>query len=199
MTLENAILANISFSDTKIKIRRGTAAEWTAGNPILEAGELGHVTDSNILLVGDGTTAYSTLVRPNKPVHIADLTASMVSSTSLAANGADLASGTNAIYYAVWCAPVACTIVSMDTFLTEAYVKETTDSKIEIIDNAASPVTKVTYTLPAAGRDVKTHVSTTTIASAALAAGDILALKITATASSSGTGHAKVFMRYTID
>ena len=30
MTLENATLANISFSDTQIKIKRGTAAEWTA-------------------------------------------------------------------------------------------------------------------------------------------------------------------------
>lgn len=199
MAIENATLANISFADTKIKIRRGTAAEWTAENPTLEAGELGHVTDNKVLMVGDGSTAYSTLAPQYKTVHIVDLTASMVSSTSLAANGADLASGTNATFYAVWCAPVACTIVSMDTFLTEAYVKQTTDAKIEIIDNAASPVTKVTYTLPAAGRAVKTYVSTTTIASAALAAGDILALKITATASSSGTGHAKVLMRYTID
>lgn len=132
-------------------------------------------------------------------IQTVDLTASMVSSTSLAANGADLASGTDATYAAVWCVPVACTIVSMETYLTEAYVKDTTDAKIEILDNAGSPVTKVTYTLPAAGRAVKSHVSTTTIASAALAAGDILALKITATASSTGTGHAKVLLRYTVD
>ena len=61
MTLENATLANISFSDTQIKIKRGTAAEWTTANPVLEAGELGYVSDTNTLKVGDGTTAYSSL------------------------------------------------------------------------------------------------------------------------------------------
>ena len=61
MTLENATLANISFSDTQIKIKRGTAADWAAANPILEAGELGYITDSNLLKVGDGTTAFNSL------------------------------------------------------------------------------------------------------------------------------------------
>ena len=131
-------------------------------------------------------------------INIIDLTASMNSSTSLAANGVDLASGTNHTYYAVFIAPVACTIVSMDTTLTEAYVKETTDAKIELKTEAGTPVTKVTYTLPGAGRAVKTMVSTTPT-SAALAAGDILNLVITESASSSGTGHAKVFLRYTVD
>jgi hypothetical protein len=134
-------------------------------------------------------------------INIVDLTASTVSSTSLAANGVDLASGTDHTYYAVWVAPVACTILYMDTILTEAYVKETNDAKIEIIDNAGSPVTRVTYTLPTAGRAVKSLVSTAPVsgATAALAAGDILALKITETLSSSGTGHAKVMLRYTVD
>jgi hypothetical protein len=131
-------------------------------------------------------------------IKLFDLTGSMVSGTSLAANGVDLASGTDATFYAVFCAPVAMTIVSMDTFLTEAYVKETTDAKIELKDNAGSPVTKVSYTLPTAGRAVKSMVSTTPV-SAALAAGDIINLAITASASSTGTGHAKVFLRYTID
>lgn len=61
MTLENATLANISFSDTQIKIKRGTAAEWTAANPTLEAGELGYISDTNTLKIGDGTTAYTSL------------------------------------------------------------------------------------------------------------------------------------------
>ena len=164
----------------QLRAKRGTPAEIMAGQFALVDTELDTLT---------GRTLIQTI----------DLTASMVSATSLAANGADLASGTDATYYAVWCVPEACTIVSMETLLTEAYVMETTDAKIEVLDNAASPVTKVTYTLPAAGRAVKSHVSTTTIASAALAAGDILALKITATASSSGTGHAKVLLRYTVD
>ena len=61
MVLTDATLANISFSDTQIKIKRGTAAEWTAANPVLEAGELGYVSDTNTLKVGDGTRAYSSL------------------------------------------------------------------------------------------------------------------------------------------
>lgn len=61
MVLTDATLANISFSDTQIKIKRGTAAEWTAANPVLEAGELGYVSDTNTLKVGDGTTEYNSL------------------------------------------------------------------------------------------------------------------------------------------
>lgn len=131
-------------------------------------------------------------------INIVDITASMVSSTSLAANGADLASGTNATYYAVFCAPVDIHIVSMDDFLTEAYVKLTTDAKIEVVTEAASPVTIATRTLTAEGEAVKTKHSTTP-AVAAVAAGTILNLKITSTAAASGTGHAKVFLRYTVD
>jgi hypothetical protein len=127
-----------------------------------------------------------------------DLTASMVSATNLAANGADIASGANATYYCVFVAPQALTLVGMVTYLTEAYVKETTDAKIELKDEAGSPVTKFTYTLPVAGRALKSTVVTTP-ASAAMAQGDALDLVITATASSTGTGHAKVFLLYRIN
>lgn len=131
-------------------------------------------------------------------IKIVDLTASMVSGTSLAANGVDLASGSNATYYAVFCAPVDIHVISMDDFLTEAYVRETTDAKIEIVTEATSPVTIATRTLTAAGETVKSKHSTAP-AVTAVTAGTILNLKITASASSIGTGHAKVFMRYTID
>jgi hypothetical protein len=145
-------------------------------------------TELDTLTTANGKAAINTV----------DLTASMVSATSLAANGADLASGTNATYYAVWCVPVDIHVVSMDDFLTEAYVKETTDAKIEIVTEAGSPVTIATRTLTAGGEAVKTKHSTTP-AVTAVTAGTILNLKITASASSTGTGHAKVFMRYTVD
>lgn len=45
----------------KIQLRRGTAAQWTAANPILAAGEVGIVTDEDTLKVGDGTTAWTSL------------------------------------------------------------------------------------------------------------------------------------------
>lgn len=45
----------------QIRIRRDTSANWTSQNPILGSGELGLDTTLNILKVGDGTTAWSTL------------------------------------------------------------------------------------------------------------------------------------------
>lgn len=44
-----------------IKIRRGTAAAWTAANPVLEAGEPGLETDTNQVKYGDGVTAWDSL------------------------------------------------------------------------------------------------------------------------------------------
>jgi hypothetical protein len=146
-------------------------------------------------------TELDTLTTANgkAAINIVDLTANIGTTSALATSGVDLADGSGGTTYAVWVAPVACTITGVITSLTEAYVKDTSDAKIEIVDNAASPVTKFTYTLPEAGRAAKNLVVHTTIASAALAAGDILNLKITSTGSSSGTGHAKVFLRYTIN
>lgn len=131
-------------------------------------------------------------------INLIDLTPSKGTDTALATAGVDLASGSDATYYAVFVAPVACTITGVVTALTEVYKKDTTDAKIEILDNAAQPVTKFTYTL-VDGRAAKNMIVHTTIASAALAAGDILNLKITATGSSQGTGYAKVFLRYIIN
>lgn len=44
-----------------IQIRRDTAANWTAVNPILKDGELGYETGVRRLKVGNGTTAWSGL------------------------------------------------------------------------------------------------------------------------------------------
>lgn len=131
-------------------------------------------------------------------IQIVDLTASAVSSTSLAANGVDLASGTNHVFYSVFMAPVACTIISMDVVITEAYVKELVDAKVELKTEAGTPVVKCTTTLAAAGVAAKTVINVTPT-DAALAAGTILNIVTTESASTSGTGHAKVFMRYTVD
>ena len=45
----------------KIQIRRGTAAQWTAANPVLIIGELGFETDTNLIKAGNGTSAWSAL------------------------------------------------------------------------------------------------------------------------------------------
>jgi len=48
-------------AQTVIKIRRGTAAQWTSANPTLAAGELGFESDTNRSKLGDGTTAWTSL------------------------------------------------------------------------------------------------------------------------------------------
>lgn len=126
------------------------------------------------------------------------LTAGMGTRTAVATSGVDLASGSNAVYYGVFHATQAMTITGMVTVLNEAYVKDTTDAVVILKDRAGTPVTKCTYTMPAAGRAAKTSV-TTTPASAALAAGDILDLYITASGNSTGTGFVDVILKYTIN
>jgi hypothetical protein len=44
-----------------IKLRRGTAAAWTAANPVLADGEPGYATDTQILKIGDGLTHWEDL------------------------------------------------------------------------------------------------------------------------------------------
>ena len=166
---------------------------YTAPNQFFLKNRMG--TDASV--ISDELEKIDTAIDTASLVYV-DLTASMVSSTSLAANGVDLASGTNATYHALFVAPYALTLVGMVTYLTEAYVKETTDAVIALKTEASSPVTKITYTLPVAGRAAKTMVITTPT-DAAMAAGDALDMVITASASSTGTGHAKVFLIYKIN
>ncbi len=46
---------------TKIQVRRDTAANWTSTNPTLAAGEVGFETDTLKLKVGNGSTAWTSL------------------------------------------------------------------------------------------------------------------------------------------
>jgi len=46
---------------TRIKLRRDTAANWLASDPILAQGETGFETDSRAMKLGDGTTRWSDL------------------------------------------------------------------------------------------------------------------------------------------
>lgn len=45
----------------RIQFRRGTAAEWTAANPTLAAGELGYETDTTQMKIGNGSTTWENL------------------------------------------------------------------------------------------------------------------------------------------
>lgn len=45
----------------QIQIRRDTAANWTAANPVLANGEWALETDTRLLKLGDGVTAWTAL------------------------------------------------------------------------------------------------------------------------------------------
>lgn len=45
----------------RIQLRRDTAANWTSADPILADGEMGLETDTGLVKIGDGTTAWTSL------------------------------------------------------------------------------------------------------------------------------------------
>jgi hypothetical protein len=45
----------------QIVLRRGTAAEWDAANPVLAEGEQGYEKDTRRLKIGDGATSWRSL------------------------------------------------------------------------------------------------------------------------------------------
>lgn len=48
-------------AQTVIKLRRGTAAQWTSANPVLAAGEIGLETDTLRTKYGNGSSSWSAL------------------------------------------------------------------------------------------------------------------------------------------
>ena len=46
---------------TRMQQRRGTAAQWTSANPVLNAGEMGWESDTNKFKMGDGTNHWADL------------------------------------------------------------------------------------------------------------------------------------------
>lgn len=55
---------------TTIQLRRGTASQWSAANPVLANGEAGWATDTKQLKIGDGASAWDSLPDESKgPVH----------------------------------------------------------------------------------------------------------------------------------
>lgn len=69
---------------TQIKMRRGTAAAWTAANPTLAAGEHGFETDTDQFKIGDGVTAWNDITSYYKKLSAATLGAETVAATAKA-------------------------------------------------------------------------------------------------------------------
>lgn len=55
----------MATSRQRIQLRRDTAANWTAVNPVLLAGEAGYETDTGAFKIGNGSTAWSSLSYAN--------------------------------------------------------------------------------------------------------------------------------------
>ena len=125
------------------------------------------------------------------------LTAGVGTNTALATAGIDLASGSDIQIYGVFFAPVNITVVTLHYYLTEAYVKDTEDAKIELYNDASSPVKIFGATLAATGVAAKTHgeIAPET-GKAAITKGTRLDLKAVNTDSDYGTGHAIVILEY---
>lgn len=51
----------MSTITARVQQRRDTAANWTAANPVLLAGEVGWETDTGKAKLGDGTTVWASL------------------------------------------------------------------------------------------------------------------------------------------
>ena len=119
--------------------------------------------------------------------------------TAAATTGVDVATGSDATYYGAFFAPVALTLTTMYVLVNEAYVKDTTDAVVAIKDNAGTPVTRFTKTMTAAGDDAGDMLTADVVTGqSTLAAGTRLDLAITATASSTGTGHVDVIIGYKV-
>ncbi len=126
------------------------------------------------------------------------LTAGLGTRSAAATSGVDIADGTGGTTFGVFFAPVAITAVKLHVLANEAYAKDTTDAKIEIKDNTATPVVVFTHTPAAAGVAAGTLVSVSpATGKAAIAAGKRLDLVVTATGNSTGTGHVDLILEYT--
>lgn len=49
------------ISYRRLRLRRGTATQWSTANSVLAEGELGYDTVGKVLKIGDGTTAWTSL------------------------------------------------------------------------------------------------------------------------------------------
>jgi len=125
------------------------------------------------------------------------LTSGLGDRSAAETSGVDIADGTGGTTFGVFFAPVAITAVKLHVLANEAYARDTTDARIEIRDNSATPVVIFAHTPSADGVAAGTLVSVSpATGKAAIAAGRRLDLVVTATGSSGGTGHVDVILEY---
>jgi hypothetical protein len=158
-----------------------------------KTGSLAEKICTELGLIDTEIDTINTAINLNKSKFI-DLTIDLGTDTAKVTSGIDLASGSDITKYGFFF-PVDVTLVMMHDYLNEAYVKDTSDAKIEVYDESNTKL--FGRTLTAAGEAVKTHTQTAPEAAAVdVAAGTAFYLKVPHTDSGTGTGHASVIVEY---
>jgi hypothetical protein len=65
----------------QLVVRRDTAANWTSNNPTLKQGEVGYETDTEFHKIGDGSTAWTSLIYYHGPPWLQGIDGGSPSST----------------------------------------------------------------------------------------------------------------------
>jgi hypothetical protein len=151
----------------------------------------------NLSVGGTDVTAADALTRYE------NLNVGLGTNTALETTGVDLThatGGTAVQYYGAFFATQAITATKLYIYLTEAYVKDTADCKIEVYDaTAVNPVKIFGTTLATKGVDAGTVIEVDVEkGKGSIAAGMRLDVKITTTGSTSGTGYAIMKIGYTV-
>ena len=160
----------------QLRTTRGTLLEKIASENADIAGELDDVTTLG------GT-------------HRIVLSAFTGTNTAAATAGIDLGSGSD---ISVWgyVLPAAMTCGHMYDYLTEAYVKDTVDAKIEVWADDGVPTKLWTRTLTADGENAKAYHDTAALVATPIAQGTAIYLTAVNTAGGSGSGHAIVTVEF---
>jgi hypothetical protein len=121
----------------RLQFRRGTASQWTTANPTLFSGEVGVETDTKLIKIGDGSTAWNSLVYAT------------VSPESLAEQAQDSIGnsvGTGLSYNDTTGA------ISVDTTAIQARVTDVSDTEIGYLNGVTSAIqTQMDAKAPLAG------------------------------------------------
>lgn len=160
----------------QLRTTRGTLLEKIASENADIAGELDDVTK----LGGTHRIVLSAFTGTNE---------------AAATAGIDLATGAD---ISVWgyVLPAAMTCGHMYDYLTEAYVKDTDDAKIEVWTDEAQPVKLWSRTLTADGEAAKAYHDSAPLVATPIAQGTAIILKAVNTAADSGSGHAIVTVEF---
>jgi hypothetical protein len=118
---------------TKIQVRRGTAAQWTAANPTLDSGEIGFETDTGKFKIGNVRNIIQTVVTGGtNVVYTTGVAHGLVATDYVTITGITTAQGLPASN------PVQITAVTSTTF-TAAVTTGTTGTYTSLTGIATSP------------------------------------------------------------